>query len=1224
MDILQIPGRTLFLRRILAVVCVLLLAMMLIPIQAFAVENDPEVIRVGYYENEVFQEGAGDGLVKTGYAYEYYRKISEYTGWKYDYVYGSFGDLYQKLLNGEIDLLAGLAYREERADKIGYPDAVMGSESYYLVRHDTDTDITQDTDTLNGRKIGVLDSAMISTLNTFLQEHAIQAEVTVFPDHTGLFGSFDSHEVDILVAESDGAYGRDHAVPLLVFGSTDYYLCVSIQRPDLLSSLNEAQSRLAEEEPNFLYSLSAKYYPASITARAFSEAELEWISSHDTLHIGYLENYLPYSDTDKQGQVIGLIKDYIPDLLEGLGIGDLNVTYTGYEKYDDMIAAMNAGEIDTAFPVGGGLYYSEVNGINQSHAVASASSELVYHGEFSEEKLQTFAVNENNRMQYYYVRTNYPDAEITLYPSIEDCLEAVLSGEVGVTTLNGLRANDILRNSKYEGLSMQQAARSDDRCFGVEIGNEGLLKLLNRGITILGSDYAQNISYRYTSGLYTYGFVDMLRDHMTLFASAILAVIALIIFLLVRDSRRNRTRLKEKELLLEQQALQKQQDQMITAMASDYRSVYYVDLDKDEAICYRDDPRFSEAPALGASFPFLRDFTAFAYNHVAEPYREDYLAFIQPENIRAALATQQIIAYRFLELNDGKESYAMLRMAGVRHPEDRDDHIVHAIGVGFSDIDEDMRKSLTQQQALRDALDTAEQANRAKTAFLSNMSHEIRTPMNAIIGLNNIAMNDPTASDKVKEYLEKIGASARHLLGIINDILDMSRIESGRMVIKKEEFSFSKNLEQVNNMIGGQCRDKGIHYECRIIGKIDDYYIGDAMKLKQVMLNILGNAVKFTPEGGKVTFLIEEGHRFDDMATLHLTFKDTGIGMSKEYIPHIFEAFSQEDSSSTSKYGSTGLGMPITKSIVELMNGTIEVESEKGAGTTFTVTVTLEESGRKDTLAADGDLNPHDMSVLVIDDDRIALEHAEVILGQIGISCETAESGWEGIDKVRLRHGRQEEDDLILVDWKMPELDGVETTRQIRQIVGNDTPIIILTSFNWDDVADEARAAGVDTFVAKPLFAGSVMDEFREAFRRKNEALAKKTADLKGRRILLAEDVQVNAEIMMMVLGMREMEVDHAENGQEAVNLFASHDAGYYSAILMDMRMPIMDGLEATKVIRAMEREDAKSIPIIALTANAFDEDVQRSMQAGLDAHLSKPVEPEILFGTLEKLIPAI
>jgi CheY-like chemotaxis protein len=313
--------------------------------------------------------------------------------------------------------------------------------------------------------------------------------------------------------------------------------------------------------------------------------------------------------------------------------------------------------------------------------------------------------------------------------------------------------------------------------------------------------------------------------------------------------------------------------------------------------------------------------------------------------------------------------------------------------------------------------------------------------------------------------------------------------------------------------------------------------------------------------------------------------------------------------------------MPITKSVVELMNGGIEVESEKGKGTTFTVTVTLGESDRKNRESNDGSFNPHELSVLVIDDDRIALEYAEIVLGQVGLTCETAESGWEGLDKVRIRHGRREDYDLILVDWRMPEMDGVETTRRIRSIVGDDTPIIILTSFNWDTIADEAKAAGVDTFVPKPLFAGSVLDEFREAFRRKNEKLDKTTVDLKGRRVLLAEDVLVNAEIMMMVLSMREIETDTAENGKIAVDLFASHDPGYYDAILMDMRMPEMDGLEATRVIRAMDREDAKTIPIIALTANAFDEDVQRSMQAGLDAHLSKPVEPEVLFNTLESLL---
>ena len=525
------------------------------------------------------------------------------------------------------------------------------------------------------------------------------------------------------------------------------------------------------------------------------------------------------------------------------------------------------------------------------------------------------------------------------------------------------------------------------------------------------------------------------------------------------------------------------------------------------------------------------------------------------------------------------------------------------------------------REALQDALEAAEHANKAKTAFLSNMSHEIRTPMNAIIGLNNIALNDPTASEEVKKYLEKSGASAQHLLGIINDILDMSRIESGRMTVKSEEFSFAKALEQVNTIISGQCRDKGLIYDCRIVGQIDTYYVGDVMKLKQVLINILGNAVKFTPEGGTVSFLIEEGSRFDGKAVVKFVISDTGIGMSKEYLPHIFEAFSQEDSSSTSKYGSTGLGMPITKSIVELMNGTITVDSEKGIGTTFTVTVTFGESDRKSSDTENGTLVPHNMSVLVIDDDQIALEHAEIILGQVGLSCETAESAWEGIDKVRIRHGRREDYDLILIDWKMPEMDGIETTRQIRSIVGSDTPIIILTSFNWDDIADEAKDAGVDTFVPKPLFADNVMEEFREAFRRKNETLVNKTADLEGRRILLAEDVPVNAEIMMMVLSMREMEVDLAENGQIAVDLFAEHEPGYYAAILMDMRMPVMDGLEATRIIRSMEKEDAKTIPIIALTANAFDEDVQHSMQAGLNAHLSKPVEPDALYETLEKLI---
>ena len=577
------------------------------------------------------------------------------------------------------------------------------------------------------------------------------------------------------------------------------------------------------------------------------------------------------------------------------------------------------------------------------------------------------------------------------------------------------------------------------------------------------------------------------------------------------------------------------------------------------------------------------------------------------------------VEYRLQTKNRG---YRWYRAVGkpTRRP---DGSPITYVGV-FIDITEQkemMQKLAEQRESLSIALEDANQANKAKTAFLSNMSHEIRTPMNAIIGLDRIALNDPGISETTREHLEKIGLSAQHLLSIINDILDMSRIESGRMTMKNEEFSFAKLLSQVNTIISDQCRDKGLTYECHVKGAVGDYYIGDDLKLRQVLINILGNAVKFTPSGGSVTFNVESAARFSGKSTLRFIISDTGIGMSQEYLPKLFDAFSQEDSSRTNRFGSTGLGMAITRSFVELMNGTISVESEKQKGTTFTVTVTLIDSDRKNTGEEENDIQPHELCVLVIDDDPIACEHAQLVLGQAGVNCEKALSGAEGLQMVKVRHARREPYNLILVDWRMPEMDGVETTRRIRAAVGTETPVIILTSYNWDEIEEEAKEAGVDTFVAKPLFAGTVLDEFREAFKKNHAQSVRETADLKGRRVLLAEDVAVNAEIMMMILSMREIQADLAENGRIAVEKFEEHEEGYYDAVLMDMRMPEMDGLEATRRIRAMNRPDAKTIPIIALTANAFDEDVQHSMQAGLNAHLSKPVEPDVLFETLEGLL---
>ena len=443
----------------------------------------------------------------------------------------------------------------------------------------------------------------------------------------------------------------------------------------------------------------------------------------------------------------------------------------------------------------------------------------------------------------------------------------------------------------------------------------------------------------------------------------------------------------------------------------------------------------------------------------------------------------------------------MLRIAGVKHPEDREDQKIHAIGIGFSDIDEEMRDSLAKNQALSDALKAAEEASKAKTVFLSNMSHEIRTPMNAIIGLGTLALKEDDISETTRDYLEKIDGSAQHLLSLINDILDMSRIESGKVTLKNEEFSFFKLINQINTMFNGQCNDKGLEYVCKMKSDLDDYYIGDDIKLKQVLINILGNAVKFTPAGGRIDFTVEKIGVFDGKTTLRFVITDTGVGISKEYLPRLFDSFSQEDSTIVNKYGSSGLGMAITKSIVDMMNGKIEVISEKGKGTTFTVIITLV----------------------------------------------NAEPKGEAMD-------------------------------------GDDNSELASKKSVFEDVSNK----------------------------------------LKGKRILIAEDVEINAQILTKILKMKQIDVEHAINGKVALDMFSSHLPGYYDAILMDMRMPEMDGIEATEKIRTMNRDDSKTIPIIALTANAFDEDVQHSLQAGMNAHLSKPIDTKLLFETLDSCLMQI
>ena len=1064
--------------------CILIAAGLLICMfdPAIARADDKKPVRVGYYENELFQEGAEEGAVKTGYAYEYYRKLAEYTGWKYEYVYGSFSDLYQMLLDGEIDLLAGLAFKEDRVSLIGYPDEAMGHESYNLVKHEQDTEINADPVTLTGKKIGVMESAIVDTLNEFLDSHDVNAEVITFPDYDSLFAAFNAGELDVFAGEGDSGFSVENAVILYSFGTSDYYLTVNKQRPDLLEQLNTAQTLLATEEPNYLNSLSTKYYSGSLASRAHSAAETEWLQSHSELRVGYLENYLPYSDADENGQATGIVTDVTEQLLKSLNIDTLSVSYHGYENYDDMVADLVSGKIDTGFPVGGGLYYSEESGIYQTNPVVSAATEIVFRGEFNVDDISHFAVNENNRMQYYYVRTHFPDAEITYYPSVDDCLEAVISGKEDATTLNGLRANDILKNTRYESLSLLQLSQSDDRCYGVAMGSEGLLKLLNRGINVLGIDYGQNQAYRYADGLYSYSFFDMIKQHIGAFILGILAIAAVIISLLIRDNKRSRTQIRDKE----------------------------------------------EAR---------------------------------------------------VELEE-------------------------------------------KQRELSDALAAAEQANRAKTAFLNNMSHDIRTPMNAIVGFTALAASHIDNPEQVKDYLQKITVSSQHLLSLINDVLDMSRIESGKVTIEESDVHLPDVIHDLRTIIQANITAKQQELLIDTQDVKHEDIITDKLRLNQVLLNILSNAIKFTPAGGTISFrLIEEPSSRADTAEFVFRIKDNGIGMSKEFQKTIFEAFTRERTSTVSGTQGTGLGMAITKNIVDMMGGSISVESEEGKGSEFILRIPCRIGESRVISEKIPELQG--LRALVADDDTNSCLSVSAMLRDIGMRPDWTNYGKEAVIRAKEAKDQADEFKVYIIDWMMPDLNGIETVRRIRKIVGDDAPIIILTAYDWSDIEAEARQAGVTAFCSKPIFMSELRSVLAKPFLIEKPAADEAPAalDFTGKKILLAEDNEMNQMIAVEILKSAGFTIDIASNGAEAVELMEQAPVGTYDVILMDIQMPIMDGYEAARRIRAMEDQEKAEIPIIAVTANAFEEDRKIALEAGMNGHLAKPYDIDAIMKTLSELL---
>lgn len=538
----------------------------------------------------------------------------------------------------------------------------------------------------------------------------------------------------------------------------------------------------------------------------------------------------------------------------------------------------------------------------------------------------------------------------------------------------------------------------------------------------------------------------------------------------------------------------------------------------------------------------------------------------------------------------------------------------------MSDRTEDKQRNL----ALSEAVCAAETANRAKSTFLSNMSHDIRTPMNAIIGFTTLAAGNIGNQEKVQNYLGKILASSNHLLSLINDILDMSRIESGKIHLEETEVNLADVLHDVKTIISGQIQAKQLELYMDVMDVVDEDVYCDKTRLNQVLLNLLSNAIKFTPSGGTVSVRLSQlASPGKDSGLYEIRVKDNGIGMNEEFLNIIFDSFERERTSTVSKIQGTGLGMAITKNIVDMMGGTIQIQTKQGKGTEFIVRLPLRIQSVSHHSVKIKELEG--LKALVVDDDFNTCDSVTKMLVKVGMRSEWTLSGKEAVLRAKQSMEIGDAFHAYIIDWRLPDMNGIEVTRQIRNL-GDDTPIIILTAYDWSDIEAEAIEAGVTAFCAKPMFMPDLRETLMHALGKKicaeNESDSiRKEIDFQNKHLLLVEDNELNREIAEAILEGYGFVVDEAENGAVAVEMVKSAPAETYDCILMDVQMPVMNGYEATKCIRALGNPELKNIPILAMTANAFEEDRRSALECGMNGFVSKPIEIDELSRALENVL---
>jgi len=1163
-----------------------------------------------------------DNGVYTGYGIELLNLISQYS--HLNFVYTGYDKSWEEMLDmlerGEIDVVTSARKTRQRAEAFAFSLPIERNSTVLSIQAQNTKIRSGDYSTYNGMTVGLLaGSSQNQSLPGFAEENGFTYQPREYDDPSQLEADLQNGTIDAILTSN---LRRAENEKILDTIETDYFYAITRKDDqELLNEINYAISQMNIYEGDWANVLYFKYYGNSnASSGAFTPRELDYIqavvSGEKQITATSMIDRKPYSYVEN-GELKGILPEFFDSLMRMVGLPYEMIVPKDREEYDQL---KENGNVDVVvdWQQFASMENDYTDGGFLTDAYLNTGTALLTRKNFSG-PVTSLAVTEGQE-NLPLTHKQFKNARILSYPTPEGAVQAVLNGKTDAAFVRTYAAQYFVNNDQTNSLQFSMID-SDQLVFNMFIRNSSdheLITILNKCIHQVPDDVLSQLIIKYTAGTpENVTFLKYMSAHpeMVLLLSALIAlVIGVILFLYLRSRWNN------KLLRTTEQAKHEVEEQLaiVSALSRDYLNVYTLNLQKATIRIIKLEGYLT--PGLDRKskeeYPYSEVLHRYIENRVLDKDKEYLTEALSLERVQEALTANPVYIGTYHvrigeEIHDYQFTYVSYQEEGQTDP---------LVLAGFRNIDEIVRKEQEQKAILEDALHMAQAANEAKTSFLSSVSHDIRTPMNAIIGLLSLIQEEVDNPDLVREYAQRIDAASKHLLGLINDVLDMNKIESGSTTLNLIELNLAEVIDELNTIIRPQAKAKNQTFDIFVSHLNFEHLLGDKMRINQILINLLSNAVKYTPENGTIEMRVDEMPQVvDNYSRVRFTISDNGLGMSEDFLKVIFDPFTREDTKITHEIQGTGLGMAITKSLVDLMGGSIKVESKLGEGSTFVVELELHIQEQEDNPKFWTDHNLGKM--LVVDDDEEICRNVIHIMRKTGVVVEYATGGEAAIQRMEQALQTGKPYDLILLDWKMPGLDGMETARLIRKNYPERIPILLLTAYDWSEIEQEAIEIGVAHFMPKPFF----MSTFKKAICRVTESPQKaekaKDSVVQGKRILVVDDIEMNHFILVNILSSHGAVCDTAENGQEAVDAFLNSPPGTYDLILMDIQMPVMDGYEATRIIRASSHPDAKSIPIIALTANAFVDDVRDAINSGMDAHIAKPVELEKLKSTIQQVL---